>query len=214
MVHRNARLTPVGRRILVQRVLQGRPAAHVAKEMGVSRTCDHRWLKRYVEQGDGMEDRSSRPRSVSRIIARAGLPRLRELDPISGEHIRAGRATDHRYERGTAGELLHIDVKKLWKIPKDGGWRVHGRSEGVRGRGIGFDYVHVAVDDHSRLAYVEVLPDEKGPTCAQFLTNAAEFIASRGAPVQEVMTDNALAYIRSAAFASVMAELGAKHLRT
>jgi transposase InsO family protein len=252
MVHRNARLTPAGRRILVQRVLQGRPAAHVAKEMGVSRTCAHRWLKRYVEQGwDGMEDRSSRPRScphatatakieevlaarvkhregpvelgercqvpartVSRIVARAGLPRLWELDPISGERIRAGRATDHRYERDTAGELLHIDVKKLGKIPKGGGWRVHGRSEGVKGRGIGFDYVHVAVDDYSRLAYVEVLADEKGPTCARFLTHAAEFMASRGAPVQEVMTDNALAYIRSTAFAKAIADLGAKHRRT
>lgn len=252
MVHRNARLTPAGRGILVQRVLQGRPVAHVAKEMGVSRTCAHRWFRRYLEHGwDGMEDRSSRPlscphatpaakidevlaarekhregpvelaerchvpaRTVSRIIARAGLPRLWELDPISGERIRAGRATDHRYERDTAGELLHIDVKKLGKIPKGGGWRVHGRSEAVKGRGIGYDYVHVAVDDHSRLAYVEVLPDEKGPTCARFLANAAAFMASSGAPVQEVMTDNALAYIRSAAFATVIADLGAKHRRT
>ena len=252
MVHRNARLTPAGRRILVQRVFEGRPVAHVAKEMGVSRTCAHRWLKRFVEQGwDGMEDRSSIPnscphataaakieqvlsarvkhregpvelgercqvpaRTVSRIIARAGLPRLWELDPISGERIRASRATDHRYERDTAGELLHIDVKKLGKIPNGGGWRVHGRSEAVKGRGIGFDYVHVAVDDHSRLAYVEVLPDEKGPTCARFLTNAAEFMATRGAPVQEVMTDNALAYIRSTAFAKAMADLGVKHRRT
>ena len=84
----------------------------------------------------------------------------------------------------------------------------------MKGRGIGSDYVHVAVDDHSRLAYVEVLPDEKGPTCARFLTNAAEFMAARGAPVQEVMTDNALAYIRSTAFAKAMADLGVKHRRT
>ncbi|MDI2037362.1 IS481 family transposase IS1122 [Paenarthrobacter nitroguajacolicus] len=159
MVHRNARLTPTGRRILVQRVLQGRPVSHVAKEMGVSRTCAHRWFKRFLSEGwAGMQDRSSRPRScpqatsaakineviaarekyregpeelaerckipartVSRIIARAGLPRLWELDPISGERIRAGRATNHRYERDTAGELVHIDVKKLGKIPQGGG---------------------------------------------------------------------------------------------
>ena len=253
MVHRNARLTPAGRGILVQRVLAGRPVAHVAKEMGVSRTCAHRWFRRYLEHGwEGMEDRSSRPRScphatpaaktdevlaarvkhregpvelgercqvpartVSRIIARAGLPRLWELDPISGERIRAGRATDHRYERGTAGELLHIDVKKLGKIPDGGGWRADPAQSRANHRKssqkVGFDYVHVAVDDHTRLAYAEVLPDEKGPTCAAFLANAAAFMAANGAPVQEVMTDNALAYVRSADFAQVIAELGAKH---
>jgi hypothetical protein len=141
-------------------------------------------------------------RAVSRIIARAGLPRLWELDPISGESIRAGRGTEHRYQRDTAGELLHIDVKKLGKIPAGGGWRVHGRSEAVKGRGLGYDYVHVAVDDHSRLAYVEVLPDGQGPTCAAFLAHAAAFMAAHGAPVQEVMTDNALACIRSAVMSS------------
>lgn len=220
--------------------------------MGVSRTCAHRWVKRFAEHGwDGMENRSSRPRSclhatsgpkvaevlasrmehregpvelarrcrisartASRIITRAGLPRLWELDPISGTRIRASRATGHRYERGTAGELLHIDVKKLGRIPEGGGWRVHGRSEAVNGHGIGIGYVHVAVDGHSRLAYVEVLPDEKGPSCARFLANAAAFMASSGAPVREVMADNALAYVRSTAFADVIADLGAKHRRT
>jgi transposase InsO family protein len=252
MSHRNARLTPAGRRILIERVEAGRPVAHVAKEMGISRTCAHRWVGRFREHGwDGLEDRSSRPRSCphatapetvravvaartehresaadlaercgvsertcARIIARAGLPRLWELDPVTGERIRAGRATGHRYEREAPGDLLHIDVKKLGKIPAGGGWRAHGRSESVRGRGIGFDYVHVAVDDHSRLAYVEVLPDEKGPTCAGFLERAAAFMAAHGAPVREVMTDNALAYVRSTAFATAIADLGAKHRRT
>jgi transposase InsO family protein len=134
--------------------------------------------------------------------------------PISGERIRAGRAADYRYERDSAGELLRIDVKKLGGIANGGGWRVHGPSEAVRGRGIGYDYVHVAVDDHSLLAYVEVLPDEKGPACARFLTNAAAFMAANGAAVREVMTDNALAYIRSADFAKAIADLGDKHRRT
>jgi transposase InsO family protein len=251
-VHRNARLTPAGRRILVERVESGRPIAHVAKEMGVSRTCAHRWVGRFREHGwDGLTDRSSRPRScphataphvveavlsartkhregpadlavrcgvpertISRIIARAGLPRLWELDPITGERIRAGRATETRYERAAPGDLLHLDVKKLGKIPDGGGWRVHGRSEAVRGRGIGYDYVHVAVDDHSRLAYAEVLPDETGQSCAGFLERAAAFMADNGAPVRRVMTDNAMAYTRSRAFQTALATLGARHVRT
>ena len=249
MNHRNARLTPAGRRILVERILSGRPAAHVAKEMGVSRTCAYRWLNRYREHGwEGLEDRSSRPRSsphatapevaaellrlrakhregpsdlgarcgvhprtVSRILARSGVPKLWELDPVTGERIRAGRATGRRYEREAPGDLLHVDVKKLGRIPDGGGWRAHGRSEAVRGRGIGFDYVHVAVDDHSRLAYAEVLPDEKGTTCAGFLLRAAAFMAASGAPVQRVMTDNALAYRNSRDFQEILRKLDAKH---
>lgn len=250
MSHRNARLTAAGRRIVIERVLSGRPVAHVAKEMGISRTCAHRWLKRYRTHGwEGLQDRGSRPKScphatapavaadilaqrlahregpldlgrrcgvsprtVSRILARAGMPKLWELDPVTGQRIRAGRATEHRYERATAGELVHIDVKKLGCIPDGGGWRVHGRSEAVRGRGIGFDYVHVAVDDYSRLAYAEVLTDEKGSTCAGFLSRAAAFMAAHGAPVQRVMTDNAFAYRLSADFQKVLSALDAKHI--
>jgi transposase InsO family protein len=149
--------------------------------------------------------------TAGRIIRRAGLPRLADIDRVTGEVIRASRATDHRYERQHAGDLVHVDVKKLGRIPDGGGWRVHGRSEHVRGRGIGFDYVHVAVDDHSRLAFAQVLPDEKAATCAQFLTDAAAFYATHGIRIREVMTDNAMAYRRSRAFRNAVASLTAKH---
>jgi transposase InsO family protein len=232
MVHRNARPTPAGRTILVQRVLQGRPVDHVAKEMGVSHTCAHRWFRRYFEHGwAGMEDRYYRPGSCPHTTAEAKTQevlaaRVKHREgTVSGERIRARRATDHRYDRDTTGALLPIDVTKPGPHPRR--WRLAGPWP-ARGRGIGYDYVHVAVDDHSRPAYVEVLPDEKDPSCARFLSNAAAFIAASGAPVQasgapvqasgapvqEVMADNALACIRSAALATALADPGAKHRRT
>ena len=109
------------------------------------------------------------PRTVTRILRRHQMPRLVEGDPLTGQVIRATKTTTTRYERDRPGELVHMDVKKIGRIPDGGGWRAHGRSEHVRGRGIGYDYVHSLVDDHSRLAYSEVLSDEKGPTCAAFL---------------------------------------------
>ena len=192
--------------------LTRRPVAHVAKEMGISRQCAHRWVARFDAEGDaGLHDRSSRPRSspnatpaevearvlacrdtqrvgrdevarrtgvpartVSRILARHGRPPLAWLDPTTGQLIRASRSTALRYERDAPGDLIHVDVKKLGRIPDGGGWRAHGRSERPNWkRGLGFDYVHAAVDDHSRLAYAEVLPDEKGATAAGFLLRAA-----------------------------------------
>lgn len=259
MVHRNARLTPAGRLILVHRVLAGRPVAHVAKELGVSRQCAHRWVARFRERGAaGLIDRSSAPRNrptaissvvvtgllasregerlgrdelarrfgvspstASRIIARAGLPALHELDPITGVRIRASRRTQHRYERDRPGDLIHVDVKKLGRIPDGGGWRVsgldtvkHNRTSEKRKLRIGFDYVHVAVDDHSRLAFARVLSDEKGPTCAAFLSDAAAFFADHGIRIRQVMTDNALNYRRSNDFRDVLAVLDAQHLLT
>jgi len=111
-------------------------------------------------------------RTVSRVLARNGVPRLAVLDPITGQVVRASKTTAVRYERFRPGELVHMDVKKLGKIPDGGGWRAHGREqrESTRDRSttIGYDFVHSLVDDHSRLAYSEVLPDEKGPTCAAF----------------------------------------------
>jgi len=103
-------------------------------------------------------------RTVSRILRRHHLPYLRELDPVTGTVIRASKTTAVRYERAHPGELVHMDVKKLGRIPDIGGWRAHGRAhrDRDRTRRIGFDYVHSLVDDHSRLAYSEVLPDEKG----------------------------------------------------
>src|SRR3954470_6419550 len=136
------------------------------------------------------------PRTVSRVLARHALPRLAVLAPITGEVIRASKVTAVRYERDRPGELVHMDVKKLGRIPDGGGWRSHGC--GIprdRVNGPGFDYVHSVVDDHSRLAYSEVLADEKGPTCAAFLERALAYLADHGITrVQRLMTDNAWAY--------------------
>jgi transposase InsO family protein len=159
------------------------------------------------------------PSTASRIIARAGLPALHELDPVTGVRIRASRRTDHRYERDRPGDLIHIDVKKLGRIPEGGGWRLDGPAElDHRGTGrqrrMGFDYVHVAIDDHSRLAFARALSDEKGPTCAAFLADAAGFFASHGITIREVMTDNAWNYRHSRDFQAVLAALGAKHVLT
>ncbi|HTW18256.1 MAG TPA: IS481 family transposase [Nocardioides sp.] len=137
-------------------------------------------------------------RTVSRVIARKGLPRLAQLDPMSGEVIRASKATAIRYERERPGELVHMDVKKLGRVPDGGGWRAHGRGPGDnrdRDKTIGYDFVHSLVDDHSRLAYSEILADEKGATCAAFLDRALAYFASHGiARIERLITDNAWAY--------------------
>lgn len=138
-------------------------------------------------------------RTVSRILRRHHVPYLRELDPITGEVIRSSKQTATRYERERPGELVHMDVKKLGKIPDGGGWKAHGRSMGSTAARkkikVGYDYVHSLVDDHSRLAYSEILPDEKGPTCADFLERAIAYFAARGITrIERLMTDNAFAY--------------------
>lgn len=136
-------------------------------------------------------------RTVSRVLARHGVPRLASLDPITGEVIRASKVTAVRYERERPGELVHMDVKKLGRIPDGGGWKAFGRGQGNRHRDrrVGFDYVHSLVDDHSRLAYSEVLPDEKGTTCAAFLERAIGYFAVHGiTTIEQLMTDNAWAY--------------------
>ena len=204
MAHRNARLTPHGRRLLVERVRAGYPVAHVAKAMGVSRQCAHRWINGFNNEDDSeLEDRSSRPqscpnqtppdveervlaarrehrcgpdqltheagvpaRTITRILRRNGVLRLHDCDPLTGELIRASKTTAIRYERDRPGELVHVDVKKLGRIPPGGGWKAHGRQVGSTGAKkrakIGFDYVHSMVDDHTRLAYSEIHDDEKG----------------------------------------------------
>ncbi|WP_433465587.1 IS481 family transposase [Spirillospora sp. CA-128828] len=250
MGHANARLTFHGRCLLVRRVVfDGRPVAHVASELGISRQCAHRWVGRFRGQGwDGLADRRSGPRScpsrtpavveervlaarerlragpdhiaaatgvpartVTRILRRHGVPVLAACDPLTGQQIRASRNSDRRYEHPAPGDMIHIDVKKLGRIPDGGGWRVHGRSEPVRGRGIGYDHVHTAIDDHTRLAYAEVLPDEKGTTCAAFLTRAAAFFAAHGITrIHRVMTDNAKNYRTSHAFQQACTDLGAR----
>jgi transposase InsO family protein len=152
-------------------------------------------------------------RTVSRVLVRRGLPRLAALDPMTGQVIRASKATAVRYERSRPGELVHMDVKKLARIPDGGGWRAHGRAarEQTRDRSvqIGYDYVHSLVDDYSRLAYSEILTDEKGTTCAAFLARAAAYFAAHGIDcIQRVMTDNAWAYQHS--LKAVCAQLGAR----
>jgi transposase InsO family protein len=155
------------------------------------------------------------PRTVSRILRRHRLPYLRECDPITGAVIRASKTTAVRYERSRPGELVHMDVKKIGRIPDGGGWKAHGRGKGNRHRKdpIGFDYVHSVVDDHSRLAHSEILPDEKGPTCAAFLLRAAAAFAEAGIPrIEQLITDNHMSYKLSHDMRDAVAALGARHL--
>jgi len=253
MSHANARLTPHGRGLLIERVIgDGRPVSHVAKELGISRQCAHRWINRHRAQPDALlTDRSSRPhtsptrtkpareaavvvarlldregplriaaatgvpaRTVSRVLARFQLPPLSWLDPITGDTIRGTRSTELRYERDKPGELVHVDVKKLGRIPDGGGWRVHGRQTsnagGSKNRRLGFDYVHAVIDDHSRLAYAEIQPDETGATAAGVLARAAKYFAEHGIDhIERVISDTAFAYRNSKVFKEAVADLGA-----
>lgn len=140
------------------------------------------------------------PSTVGRILARHRVPHLAVLDPITGEPIRSSRRSEHRYEHRRPGDMVHVDVKKLGRIPAGGGWRLHGRDATVAHKHkkvkIGYDYVHTAIDDHTRLAYTEALPDEKDLTCAAFLHRALLWFASHGITVRRLLTDNAMVYRR------------------
>lgn len=154
-------------------------------------------------------------RTVSAILRRHQLPYLRDCDPLTGAVIRASKTTAVRYERNHPGELIHMDVKKIGRIPNGGGWKAHGpqmnRTSAQRRAGVGFDYVHSVVDDHSRLAYSEILSDEKGATCAAFLGRAAEYLAAHGiVQIERVMTDNAWAYRKS--LREISTALGARQV--
>jgi transposase InsO family protein len=152
-------------------------------------------------------------RTISRILRRHQIPYLCECDPLTGEVIRASKTTTGRYERDTPGELIHVDVKKIGRIPDGGGWRAWGRGTTRRRTRVGYDYVHSAVDDHTRIAYSEIHQDEKGDTAAGFLTRAAEFFASVGIErIEAVMTDNHWSYTHSHAVAAVLTDLGARHI--
>jgi transposase InsO family protein len=253
-VHANAPLGPKGRETMVLRVLeQGWSRTRAGEAAGVSeRTCS-KWIKRYLAEGEaGLVDRSSAPKSiphrtpdelveiivllrrlrmtgaeiafclalalstVSAVLLRVGLGKLSRLDPPE---------PPNRYERRHAGELLHVDVKKLGRIA-DGraGHRVHGNrrlqrnptktnAAGQRVRRVGWEFVHVCVDDATRVAYVEVLADEQAVTAIGFLTRAVAFYARHGVTVERVMTDNGSAY-RSAIHAFACRALGLRHLRT
>jgi transposase InsO family protein len=241
-LHGNARLTPHGRTLMCRRVRHdGWTVAEAAKAAGCSERTAYRWLTRF-DAGEAMTDRSSAPRSVPgrtapeiealierlrrlrwtstriaaeldlatstvcAVLCRQGLHRLSRLEPPE---------PPNRYCRRHPGELIHIDIKKLGRFDRPG-LPAHLRQAGYRRNGAskhGWDYCHVAVDDTSRLAYVEILDNETGVTCVGFLRRAVAWFATQGITVQRVMTDNGPGY-KSKIHAQAIAELEIKHLRT
>lgn len=239
-LHRNARTCPRSRRLLADRVLvEGWSLAAVAEAAGVSERTAWKWVDRFRREGEGgLEDRSSVPRSVpsrtpvEREELILALRELRFTGPEIAETLGmplstvgavlarngAGRLTRPRpeepansYQRPRPGELVHIDVKKLGRIGRPG-HRVNGDRR-TRTRGIGWEFVHVAVDDATRLAYVEVLDDEKGPTAVAFLRRVVCFFRRYGIRVERVLTDNGSCY-RAVVHALACKSLGIRHLRT
>lgn len=255
-MHRRAKLTVEGRKLLVERVRgQGWTVATAAEAQGCSRATAHKWLRRFDAAGiGGLEDRSSRPHrspcrlsaerewaiveqrrttlegphriawalgeshsTVHKVLRRKGMPRLSDLD-------RATR-TIVRYERDRPGELLHVDVKKQGRIPDGGGWRKLGppgrahnaalarRQDGRRVRAVGYDYLHIALDDRSRIAYIEALPDEGRASAAGFMERALAWFSDADITIERVMTDNGACY-RSRQFRDVLAAAEIKHKRT
>lgn len=239
-LHENARSCPSSRERMVTEVGKGRPVSSAADSANLSVRSAYRWLKRWKEQGRaGLRDRSSRPLRMPGRLTEEQIGQIRELrekERISGAEIASrlalarstvarwlsrlelGRLRQlappepiRRYQKEVAGELVHLDIKKLGKI--DGvGHRIHGDRR-TRKRGIGWEYTHVAIDDASRLSYVETLPDERGPTAADFLGRVVAWFASNGITVTAVLTDNGSCY-RSKPFAQLCARLAIKHKRT
>ncbi len=243
-LHRNAPLGPKGRAVMVRRVVEESwSLMEAAAAAGMSERRCAEWVRRYRADGElGLEDRSSAPARVAnrteerRIEAIAALRRLRmtgaeiaellemPLSTVSGvlKRIGLGKLSrleppepPNRYEKAQAGELIHIDVKKLGRIGRKGaGHRATGnRANGKRSRGAGWEFVHVCVDDATRIAYVEVLPDEKRATAIGFLRRAVAFYRSHGIEVEAVMTDNGGAY-RSTMHAIACRAMGLRHILT
>jgi transposase InsO family protein len=245
-LHANAKLSPNGRRLLIDRLeTDGWDIRDAAEAAGISVRTARKWLARWRAEGElGLLDRSSAPKTVanktdeSRIACIAALRRLRMTGPeiaetlqmalstvsgiLSSMHMgrlgRLGMEPAQRYERARPGELIHVDVKKLGRIVR-AGHRITGTA-GKRQAGYhrkkfsaGWEFVHVAIDDATRLAYVEVLADEKAVTAVGFLRRAKTFFESYGMTVEAVMTDNGGAY-RSTIHALACKALGLKHLRT
>jgi transposase InsO family protein len=241
-IHKNARTTPHSRLLMVRRVLeQKQPATKVGADFGVSERTVRKWLARWRAGGEpALNDRSSAPArqrrlpseqlaaiealrrhrltspviarrlglplsTVGSVLRRLGLGRLRRLDPP---------AAVVRYQRARPGELVHIDTKKLGRIAGIG-HRITGRRSGManRHRGIGWEYLHVAVDDASRLALTEILPDERAASAIAFLERALAWFAGHGITVERIMTDNGSAY-RSRSFRHACTGAGVRHLRT
>jgi len=243
MAHRNAKLTGCGRLLLCRRIEEeGWLVKAAAEAAGISRQTASKWRARFRREGQaGLADRSSArlhaprrivgelvraivsrrlrhregpqrigwalqmPRSsVYAVLRRTGLNRLRSLTP--SEPV-------CRYCWPAPGDLVHLDTKKLGRLGPGGGWRFGGRGRTPRHQGIGWNVVHVAVDDATRLAYAEELPDELGGTTAAFLERALAFFAVQGIRVQRLLTDNGTPY-RSRAFAAAVERFGLRHLRT
>jgi transposase InsO family protein len=242
-IHKNARLTPLRREEMALAVIEGGLSqAQAALKFAVTAKVVKRWVERYkAEGGAGMVDRSSRPRrsphateravadrivalrrqrltgkhiasvvavspaTVSRVLARAGLSRLKDLEPA--EPVR-------RYEREHPGELIHLDIKKLGRIGSVG-HRITGRYPGAVNRhlGIGWEFVHVCIDDASRVAFVQVMPDQRKESAVAFLEAAIAYYASLGIKMQRVMTDNGSCY-RSKAFRTACKRLGLRQIFT
>ncbi len=240
-LHGNAPFGPKGRATMVRRVTEQRwSLTEAAEAAGVSERTAGKWVKRYREEGEaGLWDRSSAPSSVpnrtpeDRVEAIAALRRLRmtgaeiaeclgmALSTVSAVLSRIGLGKlsrleppepPNRYERERPGELIHIDVKKLVRIRDGAGHRMTGKRT-KQARGAGWEFVHVCVDDATRLAYVEVLGDEKAKTAIGFLRRALAFYAAHGIEVERLMTDNGSAY-RSIAHAVACRALGIRHIRT
>jgi transposase InsO family protein len=239
-IHQNARLTPHGRAELVRRVLlEGQAPRAVAAALGVTVKTVSKWCQRFQAEGAaGLVDRSSRPHrlrqptpdaaveqiaalrrprwtgdqiakqvgvapaTVSRVLRRLGLRKLKDLAPA---------APIRRYQRANPGELLHIDIKKLGRFDQVG-HRITGE-RARQSRGAGWEFVHVGLDDASRIAFAQVLPDERKESAIAFLQAALAYYASLGVAVARVMTDNGSCY-RSKAFARTCRRLELKHLRT
>jgi transposase InsO family protein len=244
-IHKNARLTPIGREQMVRSMLGGQTPQAAARAAGVCPRTAHKWLARYKAEGPaGLADRSSRPKklhrqtspavaeqvialrrqrlcgqhiakqvgvspaTVSRILQRAGLSRLKDLDPP--EPVR-------RYERHKPGELIHIDIKKLGRFHQIG-HRITGDRKGQsnprgRGQGAGWEFVHVCIDDASRIAFTMIMPDEKAVSAVPFLKAAVAYYKSLGITVARVMTDNGSCY-KAFDFRNACKDLELKHIRT
>ena len=240
--HKNAPLTPKGREAMVRSVVEGGLSkAATARQFNVTTKTVAKWVNRFRTEGvDGLRDRSSRPHSlpgqtpaatcatvealrrqrhtgkqiaaevgvsaatVSRILRRLGLNRLAALEPA--EPVR-------RYEREHPGELIHIDIKKLGKFNRIGHRITGARSEQSRSREAGWEFVHVCIDDASRVAFSKIMNDERKESAVAFLKAAVAYYASLGLIIQRVMTDNGSCY-RSRTFANACKELGLKHIYT
>ena len=249
--HANARLSPIGRRLLVDRIERdGWTVRAAAESAGISERTARKWLARFRAEGPaGLLDRSSAPHVVANrteahtVAAICALRRLRLSGPELADLLglpsstvsavlkrcgmgklgRLGLQPAERYERQRPGELIHIDVKKLGRIHGGAGKRITGvtrnpRPERRDAAGVvrqltGWEHVHVAVDDATRLAYAEVLSDERAATAVAFLRRAIAFYARHGITVERVLTDNGSAYV-STVHALACRALGIRHLRT